>query len=107
MHSEDFETAFSLTAPIALTMGTKDFGDTHQTVSYAQQCHAPECWRTQGAGVGLKDGARLDKTRDNIEQAVYYCKKCTYRDPLYNVVRKHIYREHFQHVAAPYLVRPG
>lgn len=42
-----------------------------------------------------------------MEQAVYYCKKCTYRDPLYNVVRKHIYREHFQHVAQPYLVKPG
>lgn len=61
----------------------------------------------QGAITGLKDGNRLDKPRDSVEQAVYYCKKCTYRDPLYNVVRKHIYREHFQHVAAPYLVKPG
>lgn len=61
----------------------------------------------QGAIVGLKDGNRLDKPRDSVEQAVYYCKKCTYRDPLYNVVRKHIYREHFQHVAAPYLAKPG
>lgn len=61
----------------------------------------------QGAITGLKDGNRLDKPRDSVEQAVYYCKKCTYRDPLYNVVRKHIYREHFQHVAAPYLAKPG
>ncbi|KAJ8259961.1 hypothetical protein GJAV_G00175450 [Gymnothorax javanicus] len=42
---------------------------------------------------------------EGAEQAVYYCKKCTYRDPLYNIVRKHIYREHFQHVAAPYIGR--
>lgn len=61
----------------------------------------------QGTGASLKDGVRLDKARDSVEQAVYYCKKCTYRDPLYNVVRKHIYREHFQHVAAPYMVKPG
>ncbi|KAI4823495.1 hypothetical protein KUCAC02_012078 [Chaenocephalus aceratus] len=49
----------------------------------------------------------LKRTGDSVEQAVYYCKKCTYRDPLYNVVRKHIYREHFQQVAQPYIVKPG
>lgn len=64
-----------------------------------------------GAAVGaggftLKDGL-LKRTGDSMEQAVYYCKKCTYRDPLYNVVRKHIYREHFQQVAQPYIVKPG
>lgn len=54
----------------------------------------------------MKDGV-LKRTGDSVEQAVYYCKKCTYRDPLYNVVRKHIYREHFQQVAQPYIVKPG
>lgn len=34
---------------------------------------------------------------------MYYCKKCTFRDTLYNVVRRHIYREHFQHIVSPYL----
>ncbi|XP_061687253.1 activity-dependent neuroprotective protein a [Syngnathoides biaculeatus] len=36
-------------------------------------------------------------------RSLYFCKKCTYRDSLYNAVRKHIYREHFKHVVAPYL----
>lgn len=40
---------------------------------------------------------------DGMEKPVYYCKKCTFRDSLYNVVRRHIYREHFQHVVSPYL----
>ena len=57
-------------------------------------------------GIMIKDGV-LKRTGDSVEQAVYYCKKCTYRDPLYNVVRKHIYREHFQQVAQPYIVKPG
>lgn len=57
-------------------------------------------------GFTLKDGL-LKRTADSVEQAVYYCKKCTYRDPLYNVVRKHIYREHFQQVAQPYIAKPG
>lgn len=38
-----------------------------------------------------------------MEKAMYFCKKCTFRDTLYNVVRRHIYREHFQHIVSPYL----
>lgn len=60
-----------------------------------------------GAMVGGKDGIRMDKPMltDGKELAVYYCKKCNYRDRLYNVVRRHIYREHFQHVTTPYVVK--
>ncbi|XP_077430147.1 activity-dependent neuroprotective protein a isoform X2 [Vanacampus margaritifer] len=36
-------------------------------------------------------------------RSLYFCKKCTFRDSLYNSVRRHIYREHFKHVVAPYL----
>ncbi|XP_061148227.1 activity-dependent neuroprotective protein a [Syngnathus typhle] len=36
-------------------------------------------------------------------RSLYFCKKCTYRDSLYNAVRRHIYREHFKHVVAPYM----
>lgn len=61
----------------------------------------------QGAMGALNKGLDKGRLGDTVEQPVYYCKKCTYRDPLYNVVRKHIYREHFQHVAAPYMVKPG
>uniref|UniRef100_A0A672M2P9 Activity-dependent neuroprotector homeobox b n=1 Tax=Sinocyclocheilus grahami TaxID=75366 RepID=A0A672M2P9_SINGR len=105
VHSEDFENRILLNCPYCTYNGNKKTLETH-----IRHFHMPNnvvrhnTGGHQGVGVGLKDGARLDKTRDNIEQAVYYCKKCTYRDPLYNVVRKHIYREHFQHVAAPYLV---
>lgn len=60
---------------------------------------------TGAGGIMIKDGV-LKRAGDSVEQAVYYCKKCTYRDPLYNVVRKHIYREHFQQVAQPYIVKP-
>ncbi|XP_056589739.1 activity-dependent neuroprotector homeobox b [Triplophysa dalaica] len=104
VHSEDFENRILLNCPYCTYNGNKKTLETH-----IRLFHMPNVVRQTagGTGAGLKDGARQDKTRDNIEQAVYYCKKCTYRDPLYNVVRKHIYREHFQHVAAPYLVRPG
>ncbi|XP_051961876.1 activity-dependent neuroprotector homeobox protein-like [Xyrauchen texanus] len=108
VHSEDFENHILLNCPYCTYNGNKKSLETH-----IRLFHMPNntvCQNAsglQGAGLGLKEGARLDKTRDNVEQAVYYCKKCTYRDPLYNVVRKHIYREHFQHVAAPYVGRLG
>lgn len=60
-----------------------------------------------GATAVGKDSVRMDKPMltDGKELAVYYCKKCNYRDRLYNVVRRHIYREHFQHVTTPYVVK--
>lgn len=107
VHSEDFENRILLNCPYCTYNGNKKTLETHIRLFHMPNVVRQNTGGLHGAGVGLKDGARLEKTRDNIEQAVYYCKKCTYRDPLYNVVRKHIYREHFQHVAAPYLVRPG
>lgn len=47
-------------------------------------------------GNGAVQGNRLEKQ-------MYFCKKCKFRDALYNVVRRHIYREHFQHIVSPYL----
>ncbi|KAG9332483.1 hypothetical protein JZ751_014581 [Albula glossodonta] len=110
VHSEDFESRILLNCPYCTYNGNKKTLETH-----IKLFHMPNNVVRQGVGsaqVGLKDATRLDinqKTRpaDSVEQAVYYCKKCTYRDPLYNVVRKHIYREHFQHVAAPYMAKPG
>lgn len=60
-----------------------------------------------GAMVCGKDSIQMGKPMltDQKELAMYYCKKCKYRDRLYNVVRRHIYREHFQHVTTPYVVK--
>ncbi|XP_048873551.1 activity-dependent neuroprotector homeobox b [Brienomyrus brachyistius] len=110
VHSEDFESRILLNCPYCTYNGNKKTLETH-----IKLFHMPNNIARQGAGGvpgGLKEAVRFDgshklKTADSVEQAVYYCKKCTYRDPLYNVVRKHIYREHFQHVAAPYVAKPG
>ncbi|XP_041702141.2 LOW QUALITY PROTEIN: activity-dependent neuroprotector homeobox b [Coregonus clupeaformis] len=109
VHSEDFESRILLNCPYCTYNGNKKTLETH-----IKLFHMPNNVVRQGPGGmqgamgGLKDGMQLGKRPgESIEQAVYYCKKCTYRDPLYNVVRKHIYREHFQHVAAPYLIKPG
>uniref|UniRef100_A0A8L0DRR9 Activity-dependent neuroprotector homeobox b n=1 Tax=Oncorhynchus mykiss TaxID=8022 RepID=A0A8L0DRR9_ONCMY len=107
VHSEDFESRILLNCPYCTYNGNKKTLETH-----IKLFHMPNNVVRQGPGGmqgavgGLKDAMQLGKRPgESIEQAVYYCKKCTYRDPLYNVVRKHIYREHFQHVAKPYLVK--
>ncbi|KAL4630667.1 activity-dependent neuroprotector homeobox protein-like [Arapaima gigas] len=100
VHSEDFESRILLNCPYCTFNGNKATLETH-----IRLFHMPN--KSTGAGgssVG-KDGIPKGRLLDSAEQAVYYCKKCTYRDPLYNVVRKHIYREHFQHVAAPYVAK--
>ncbi|XP_056130447.1 activity-dependent neuroprotector homeobox b [Lampris incognitus] len=110
VHSEDFESRILLNCPYCTYNGNKKTLETH-----IKLFHMPNNTVRQGPGgmvaapAGMmmtKDGV-MKRSGDGVEQAVYYCKKCTYRDPLYNVVRKHIYREHFQHVAQPYLVKPG
>ncbi|XP_028266258.1 activity-dependent neuroprotector homeobox b [Parambassis ranga] len=109
VHSEDFENNILLNCPYCTYNGNKKTLETH-----IKLFHMPNNTVRQGpggmvAGAGgiiIKDGV-VKRTGDSVEQAVYYCKKCTYRDPLYNVVRKHIYREHFQQVAQPYIVKPG
>ncbi|XP_072553339.1 activity-dependent neuroprotector homeobox b [Salminus brasiliensis] len=108
VHSEDFENRILLNCPYCTYNGNKKTLETHIRLFHMPNNVARQSTGgLQGTAAGLKDGVRLDKVRESVEQAVYYCKKCTYRDPLYNVVRKHIYREHFQHVAAPYMVKPG
>ncbi|KAM4622807.1 activity-dependent neuroprotector homeobox protein isoform 1-T2 [Discoglossus pictus] len=104
VHNEDFENKILLNCPYCTYNGDRKTLEMHIKVFHAP--NAP----SQSTSIGaFKDKSKLEslkpKQADSVEQAVYYCKKCTYRDPLYEVVRKHIYREHFQHVAAPYVAK--
>ncbi|OCT60162.1 activity-dependent neuroprotector homeobox protein [Xenopus laevis] len=102
VHNEDFENRILLNCPYCTYNGDRKTLEMHIKVFHAPNAPA------QSPGL-FKDKSKLEslkpKQGDSVEQAVYYCKKCTYRDPLYEVVRKHIYREHFQHVAAPYVAK--
>ncbi|XP_062282937.1 activity-dependent neuroprotector homeobox b [Scomber scombrus] len=109
VHSEDFENNILLNCPYCTYNGNKKTLETHIKLFHMPNStvrQGPGGMVAGGGGILIKDGV-LKRTGDSVEQAVYYCKKCTYRDPLYNVVRKHIYREHFQQVAQPYIVKPG
>ncbi|XP_029467555.1 activity-dependent neuroprotector homeobox protein isoform X2 [Rhinatrema bivittatum] len=106
VHNEDFENRILLNCPYCTFNGDKKTLEMHIKIFHAPNVAA------QSGGMGtFKDKNKHEslkpKQADSVEQAVYYCKKCTYRDPLYEIVRKHIYREHFQHVAAPYVAKAG
>lgn len=109
VHSEDFENNILLNCPYCTYNGNKKTLETHIKLFHVPNNTVrtgPGGMVSGAGGLVMKDGM-LKRTGDSVEQAVYYCKKCTYRDPLYNVVRKHIYREHFQQVAQPYIAKPG
>lgn len=55
---------------------------------------------SQGTVLGTKTS--LTNAVQKVEKAMYFCTKCTFRDSFYNVVKRHIYREHFRHVVSPY-----
>ncbi|CAG6021054.1 unnamed protein product [Menidia menidia] len=109
VHSEDFENNILLNCPYCTFNGNKKTLETHIKLFHmpANSGRQGPAGAAAGAGGVLAKDGLLKRAGDSVEQAVYYCKKCTYRDPLYNVVRKHIYREHFQQVAHPYIVKPG
>ncbi|XP_035245368.1 activity-dependent neuroprotector homeobox protein-like [Anguilla anguilla] len=107
VHSSDYESHILLNCSYCTYNGNKQALEMHMKLFHAANNVVRQGLARQGVAGALKDMGVSRKPRplEGTEQAVYYCKKCTYRDPLYNVVRKHIYREHFQHVATPYVAR--
>ncbi|XP_069739717.1 activity-dependent neuroprotector homeobox b isoform X3 [Narcine bancroftii] len=105
VHSEDFENKILINCPYCPYNADRKTLETHIKIFHVPLWKVPSGGKNAHHEKSKQDGKL--KHADSVEQAVYYCKKCTYRDPLYDVVRKHIYREHFQHVAAPYVARTG
>ncbi|KAM4613686.1 activity-dependent neuroprotective protein a [Polymixia lowei] len=105
VHRQNFENSILLNCPYCTFTASKRTMETHVKIFHIPSSTRQNYGTFQGTVAGQKDKIWLDKARqgDNVERAMYFCKKCTYRDPLYNVVRRHIYREHFQHVVSPYL----
>uniref|UniRef100_UPI00398E95CB activity-dependent neuroprotector homeobox b isoform X1 n=2 Tax=Pristiophorus japonicus TaxID=55135 RepID=UPI00398E95CB len=107
VHSEDFENKILINCPYCPYNADRKTLETHIKIFHVPLWKVPSGSKNAHNEKSKQDGNLKLKHADSVEQAVYYCKKCTYRDPLYDVVRKHIYREHFQHVAAPYVARTG
>lgn len=105
MHRKIFESKILLNCPYCTFTANKRTLETHIKIFHKPSSARPNYQSLQGTALGKNDKAYLDRARqvDGVEKAMYFCKKCTFRDTLYNIVRRHIYREHFQHIVTPYL----
>ncbi|CAK6958358.1 activity-dependent neuroprotective protein a [Scomber scombrus] len=105
VHRKIFENKILLNCPYCTFTASKRTLETHVKIFHLPSSTRQNYGSSQGVALQKKDKMFLDRARqgDGVERAMYYCKKCTFRDTLYNVVRRHIYREHFQHIVSPYL----
>lgn len=98
VHRKTFDKIL-INCPYCTFIASKRIVETHVKIF-----HIPNSARQNyGNAQGQLLGRNFPRQGDGVEKPMYFCKKCTYRDSLYNVVRRHIYREHFQHIVAPYL----
>ncbi|KAF1391243.1 hypothetical protein PFLUV_G00039900 [Perca fluviatilis] len=105
VHRKIFDSKILLNCPYCTFTASKRTLETHVKIFHIPSSARQNYGNLQGSALGRNDKTFLDRVRqgDGVEKAMYFCKKCTFRDTLYNVVRRHIYREHFQHIVSPYL----
>lgn len=105
VHRKIFDSKILLNCPYCTFTASKRTLETHVKIFHIPSSARQNYGSSQGAVLHKKAKTYFDRARqgDGVEKAMYYCKKCSFRDTLYNVVRRHIYREHFQHIVSPYL----
>ncbi|KAM6927903.1 activity-dependent neuroprotective protein a [Xenentodon cancila] len=103
VHRNIFDGKILLNCPYCTFIASKRTLEIHVKIfhvpSSGRQCNRSP----QGTVVGKKALPESIRQGHGTEKAMYFCKKCSFRDTLYNVVRRHIYRDHFQHIVSPYL----
>ncbi|XP_034387954.1 activity-dependent neuroprotector homeobox a [Cyclopterus lumpus] len=104
VHRKIFESKILLNCPYCTFTASKRILETHVKIFHIPSSARQKYGNPQGAALAKKDKLFLDRVKpgDSMEKAMYFCKKCSFRDSLYNVVRRHIYREHFRHIVSPY-----
>ncbi|XP_022045014.1 activity-dependent neuroprotective protein a [Acanthochromis polyacanthus] len=105
VHRKIIDNKILLNCPYCAFTANKRTLETHVKIFHIPSSTRQNYGNLQGTVLGKKNKTYFDRARqgDGVEKAMYFCKKCTFRDTLYNVVRRHIYREHFQHIVSPYL----
>ncbi|XP_035518390.1 activity-dependent neuroprotector homeobox a [Morone saxatilis] len=102
VHRKIFDSKILLNCPYCTFTASKRTLETHVKIFHIPSSARQNYGNPQGVGLA-KNNKTYARQGDGVEKAMYFCKKCTFRDSLYNVVRRHIYREHFQHIVSPYL----
>lgn len=105
VHRKIFDNKILLNCPYCAFTASKRTLETHVKIFHIPSSARQNYGSLQATVLGKKDKMYFERARqgEGVQKAMYFCKKCTFRDTLYNVVRRHIYREHFQHIVSPYL----
>ncbi|KAM9758396.1 activity-dependent neuroprotective protein a [Menidia menidia] len=105
VHRKLFESKVLLNCPYCAFTASKRTLEAHVKIFHIPSSVRQNYRSPQGPILGRSANLESARQDHGMEKAMYFCKKCTFRDSLYNVVRRHIYREHFQHIVSPYLGR--
>ncbi|KAM4588193.1 activity-dependent neuroprotective protein a isoform 1-T2 [Odontesthes bonariensis] len=103
VHRKLFDRKMLLNCPYCTFTANKRTLETHVKIFHIPNSAQRNYGGQQGPLLGKTVNLERARQEHGVEKAMYFCKKCTFRDGLYNVVRRHIYREHFQHIVSPYL----
>lgn len=105
VHRKIFESKILLNCPYCTFIANKRTLETHVKIFHMPSSARQNYGNSPASALGKTYKTYLDRARqrDAVEKAMYFCKKCSFRDTLYNVVRRHIYRDHFKHIVSPYL----
>ncbi|XP_035487405.1 activity-dependent neuroprotector homeobox a isoform X1 [Scophthalmus maximus] len=105
VHRKIFDSKILLNCPYCTFTASKRTLETHVKIFHIPSSARQNYGSAQRTALQKTDKPYLDRVRqgDGVERPMYFCRKCSFRDSLYNVVRRHIYREHFQHIVSPYL----
>lgn len=100
VHRKIFESKILINCPYCTFTASKRILETHVKIFHAP--NYKKYGNPHGSGQAKSSQIYGWKPGESMEKAMYFCKKCSFRDGLYNVVRRHIYREHFRHIVSPY-----
>ncbi|XP_017286083.1 activity-dependent neuroprotector homeobox a [Kryptolebias marmoratus] len=100
VHRRLLDDQILLNCPYCSFIANKRTLEMHVKIFHIPSSKQQNYLNSRGTVLGTK--TNLTNAVQKVEKAMYFCKKCTFRDSLYNVVKRHIYREHFRHVVSPY-----
>ncbi|XP_024125598.1 activity-dependent neuroprotector homeobox a [Oryzias melastigma] len=103
VHRKLLDKSILLNCPYCAFIANRGTMETHVKIFHVPIASSLSYGSPQQTLPERKTNLESNTVGQGLKTIIFYCKKCSLRDPLYDVVRKHIYREHFQHIVSPYL----
>ncbi|XP_023810926.1 activity-dependent neuroprotector homeobox protein [Oryzias latipes] len=103
VHRKLLDNGILLSCPYCAFIANRGTLETHVKIFHVPIAASLSYGNPQQILPERKTNPESNSVGHGMKKVIFYCKKCSLRDPLYDAVRRHIYREHFQHVVSPYV----